>query len=576
MSVVMVSRNDDHGGNPLERTQLCINSLYEQCNRFRLPVELIIVDWNPPLDRPGLADVIHWPEDRQYIRARVITVPLSFHRALPHSDSLLLFQMIGKNVGIRRACGEYVLATNIDILFSDDLIEYISRRSLQHGHSYRADRLDVNNNILNEPLGNVMPYCNNHVIRVNIKPGTFFNATLGKIGKFTDPFFNSVLWCMDSHATRTVSSFFLRVAQGVQSTASQWSSAIIIGITYGKAIFHPLVLKIQLFQYNLRIDYYQMTDTGKTILKQTVLKLQKIIFWSASQLKKGLKRVISIIRGILYRITNIIIPKRYKTPLRNTGSGLIRELSFFLKRTGSVFKNIFYVLHKGLRGISASLTSAIGRSWAFIVSIHSAFRRVFSKSIEAILFAAKKIKIAICTFAGWFKIRSPVTGRKKNSIVMLIELYAYRFKVRSDFGFPYIHLNGCGDFTLMAKEDWDALGGYLEDPIFSWNVDSLLLIDAYYRGLPEVYLMPPKNSYHVEHSAGSGWTPGKGEQLLFERLEKSKIPYISWADCLAYATRWRETTDKKELLRKIKRMDYGFPEWELPEKCIELSLTTNL
>ena len=123
LSVVVVSRNDDHGGNPLLRTQLCINSLYEQCNRYRLPIELIVVDWNPPLDRPGLADVIQWPEDRRFIRTRVISVPPKFHRKLPHSEDLPLFQMIGKNVGIRRANGEYVLATNIDILFSDELME---------------------------------------------------------------------------------------------------------------------------------------------------------------------------------------------------------------------------------------------------------------------------------------------------------------------------------------------------------------------------------------------------------------------------------------------------------------------
>jgi hypothetical protein len=121
----------------------------------------------------------------------------------------------------------------------------------------------------------------------------------------------------------------------------------------------------------------------------------------------------------------------------------------------------------------------------------------------------------------------------------------------------------------MSKADWDSLGGYLEDPIFSWNVDSLFLIDAYNCGIPEVYLQTPKTIYHVEHSAGSGWTPGKGEQLLFERLAKSGIPYISWDDCLVYARQWRETNDKIGYLHRIKRMDYGFLEWDLPERCIE-------
>ena len=48
--------------------------------------------------------------------------PSVLHRRLKYADRLPLFQMIAKNVGIRRAKGQFVLATNIDILFSDELI----------------------------------------------------------------------------------------------------------------------------------------------------------------------------------------------------------------------------------------------------------------------------------------------------------------------------------------------------------------------------------------------------------------------------------------------------------------------
>jgi hypothetical protein len=165
------------------------------------------------------------------------------------------------------------------------------------------------------------------------------------------------------------------------------------------------------------------------------------------------------------------------------------------------------------------------------------------------------------------KTRAPV--EKKNSVIMLLKFFLYRLKLYMDFGHPYLHFNGCGDFTLVSKEDWDSLGGYLEDPIFSWNVDSLFLIDTYYYGLHEVYLMPPKAIYHIEHSAGSGWTPGKGEQLLFERLEKAGIPYFSWEDCLKYAERWRDAQDKNAFLHIIKNRNYGFVSSPFPEKLIE-------
>ena len=51
--------------------------------------------------------------------------------------------MIAKNVGIRRARGQFILATNIDILFSDELAEYLATRRLEHGRMYRIDRHDA-------------------------------------------------------------------------------------------------------------------------------------------------------------------------------------------------------------------------------------------------------------------------------------------------------------------------------------------------------------------------------------------------------------------------------------------------
>jgi hypothetical protein len=152
---------------------------------------------------------------------------------------------------------------------------------------------------------------------------------------------------------------------------------------------------------------------------------------------------------------------------------------------------------------------------------------------------------------------------------LLLAFFLYRFKVFADHGIPFVHMNGCGDFTLLSKADWDRMGGYIEDPIFSWHVDSLFLIDSYYFGIREVYLPYPKTIFHVEHGAGSGWSPGKGEELLFERLERNKMPYFRWEDCLDYAKRWRITCDKHALLHVIKNRNYGFLSASFPEKIIE-------
>ena len=117
LSVVAASRNDDHGGDPLIRTQIFINSLAQQCKKHRLPAELIMVDWNPVSGRPGLAAVLDFPYEAAYFEARVITVPAFIHHRFKYADKLSFFQMIAKNVGIRRARGKFILATNIDIIF---------------------------------------------------------------------------------------------------------------------------------------------------------------------------------------------------------------------------------------------------------------------------------------------------------------------------------------------------------------------------------------------------------------------------------------------------------------------------
>jgi len=143
LSVVAASRNDDHGGDPLIRTQIFINNFARQCEKYHLPAELIIVDWNPVPNRPGLAAVLSMPSETSYCGARVITVPSALHQRLKYADKLPFFQMIAKNVGIRRARGNFILATNIDIVFSDELMQFIARQKLNPKKLYRVDRYDM-------------------------------------------------------------------------------------------------------------------------------------------------------------------------------------------------------------------------------------------------------------------------------------------------------------------------------------------------------------------------------------------------------------------------------------------------
>jgi hypothetical protein len=172
LSVVCASRNDDHGGDPLRRTQIFVNSFARQCEQLKLNAELIIVDWNPVAERPGLAGVLQLPPESSYCRGRVITVPTVLHHRFKYSEKLPFLQMVAKNVGIRRAEGEFIIATNIDIIFSQELMNFIAHRRLDPNRMYRVDRYDIKAGIpLDYTLEQTLDYAWKNPIRTNRRFG---------------------------------------------------------------------------------------------------------------------------------------------------------------------------------------------------------------------------------------------------------------------------------------------------------------------------------------------------------------------------------------------------------------------
>src|SRR5262249_5544096 len=182
LSVIVTTRNDDHGGDPLKRLQAFVNCFQQQCRRTGLDAEVVVVEWNPPADRPSVSSLLRIPGDA-VCTYRFIDVPPELHQRLRHADVLPLFQMIAKNVGIRRARGQYVLATNIDIIFANQLVEYLASRPLQPFRLYRVDRHDIQSDFPGDgPLDAQMDYCQSHQLRVHYRPGT---ETVDRAGALT-------------------------------------------------------------------------------------------------------------------------------------------------------------------------------------------------------------------------------------------------------------------------------------------------------------------------------------------------------------------------------------------------------
>lgn len=168
LSVVMCSRNDDYGGNMLQRMQVSLSGLLEQLEKHRIESELILVDWNPPADKPLLKDVLIWPDRLRYCTIRVIVVPPLIHRRYEYSNKTSMNVNVAINCGIKRSRGDFILPSNVGLLYSDDLVSYIASKGLKKKERYRVDRCDVDRNVVEcDTLEKQLDYCKNNIICTN-------------------------------------------------------------------------------------------------------------------------------------------------------------------------------------------------------------------------------------------------------------------------------------------------------------------------------------------------------------------------------------------------------------------------
>jgi hypothetical protein len=141
ISIVITGRNDGYGENFLTRLSVFLKSLDYQVRDYENLIEVILVEWNPPENTKQFKDVLEKPIN---YKLRIITVPKEVHDSL--NVKLPLLEFSGKNVGARRANAEFVLITNPDIIFSQQLIDTLARRELLPNCVYRTDRYDYKAN----------------------------------------------------------------------------------------------------------------------------------------------------------------------------------------------------------------------------------------------------------------------------------------------------------------------------------------------------------------------------------------------------------------------------------------------
>lgn len=142
VSIVFSARNDDYGGNFLHRINTCLRVLNYHASRYPGALEIVIVEYNPPAHEKPLTEVLT-TRSTAALPIRVITVPQTFHAQQVQKSKIPFLEYIAKNIGIRRAHGEYILSANPDIVFSEAMLDYLARGALNSQTFYRANRHDI-------------------------------------------------------------------------------------------------------------------------------------------------------------------------------------------------------------------------------------------------------------------------------------------------------------------------------------------------------------------------------------------------------------------------------------------------
>ena len=507
LSLVVTARNDDHGGNLLGRMQIFVDGWLAQARRYKIPSELIIVEWNPPADRPPLAEALKWPADTGPCVVRFIEVSREIHSRFKHAENLALYQMIAKNVGIRRAKGRFILATNIDILFSDELAAFIGEQKLRTDRMYRIDRHDAMSDVpAGAPIGEQLAYCRNHLIRVNRREGTFEVTPEG----------SPVLSAVD-----------------VADLES--------GIRLGEGWFSPE-------DFGPLGCFRWAQESAELLLAKQHKSTTLVVDLEPGPATGGCPLNLSVVNGAGDELARVTIESRTRLRLA-LPSPTPERLWFRASGTfASVTSNPRTLCFRAFRmewNSSESAAPAVVEAPPRKKSIAVAWRGLqylIAKLAEGGPLVPVTIPVSP-RLQRWLKAyveHGGLTGvvlRRKRKVTA--PKASTELELIKTFRSPeFLHTNGCGDFTLIAREHWINLRGYPEFDVFSMNIDSVFCFAAHYGGAREEVLTDPMRIYHIEHGTGSGWTP-EGQKKLFERVSAKGIPILDNEEVLQWGAQMR-------------------------------------
>jgi hypothetical protein len=545
LSVVVTARNDDHGGNLLGRMQIFVNGWIAQARRHNLPSELIIVEWNPPADRPRLAEMLHWPQDFGACNVRFIEVPAELHGRYQHAEALPLYQMIAKNVGIRRARGRFILATNIDILFSDELMAFLAAQQLEPDRMYRIDRHDAMSDVpVDANIDDQLAYCHTHLLRLNAREGSFPLTPEGR----------RALAKEDIAAGDAGVSF----GHGWFPVERYWDGEVF------RWVENDAVLDVNVPAESsvLRLELEPGPGMGQRAMQLDVSKGAEVIMTAEVQ------------RRSLLRITANRLgsgPCQLRLHVLGGGDPAAHDPRILNFR---VFSCQWERTDSGRGGLTAVASLPV-RAWRRVVRVWHQIQELLNRIAASgplmtiTVPVSGSLRRTASFYVGW----GGFTGMFRNWTGYVLGQAGLRQKVpvrpqkpavipgsRSLARVAFLHTNACGDFTLLSRKRWFDLRAYPEFDLFSMNIDSVFCYTAHHGGVHEEVLPEPMRIYHIEHGTGSGWTP-EGQALLFARIAAKGLSYVSHEDIIDWASYMR----RLDCPMIFNHDDWGLAEFALKE-----------
>lgn len=142
VSIVTYFRNDGYTEDFALRVKRATECLIEQLGRARIRSEVVLVEWNPPPERPLIVDDLHGLQEGGHVTVRAIVVDRKHHDPYLGSQERGMHAAEAANVGLRRARDRFITPKAADTFFSADTISALAKPLVDNA-IYRCDRFDV-------------------------------------------------------------------------------------------------------------------------------------------------------------------------------------------------------------------------------------------------------------------------------------------------------------------------------------------------------------------------------------------------------------------------------------------------